>query len=205
MMKKAVISVVSLLVILVGIFLYYAPRFLVYADRPVKSDVVVLFSSIDNQTREKEAEELLREGYARYLLVPASGGFHEIAVGGQLTRLSPDFKVGKKLLKIRKHVYYKTYHERTHIEALEAKRMMDDMGLVSAIIVSSPYHMRRLHMICQKVFGEQSRLFSYVPSRYEQNPATVRDMDRADWSFVIQEYIKICWFSLYSPVSMNSA
>lgn len=198
-MKKSIVLIFSVLVILAGMFLYYAPRYLVYADRPVKSDVVILFSSGDNKTREKEAEDLLREGHARYLLVPAVGGFHEMGAGGQLMRLSPDYKVGKKLLKIRQIAYYKTYFEKSHIEALEAKRMMDDLGLVSAIMVSSPYHMRRIRIICRTVFGEQSRLFTYVGTRYELNPVTVRDMERANWVFVIQEYVKLCWFSLYSP------
>jgi uncharacterized SAM-binding protein YcdF (DUF218 family) len=196
--KKTLALVFLALVLLAGTALYYAPRYLVYADKPVKSDVIVLFSSGDNKTREREAEDLLREGLAQYLLVPASGAFHEITADGQLMRLSRDLKVGKKLVKMRKRAYYKDYYEKTHVEALEAKRMMDDLGLVSAIMVSSPYHIRRIRMISLNVFGEQARLFSYVPTRYERNPVALQDLNSSNWMFVIQEYVKICWFGLYS-------
>src|SRR5574341_748616 len=150
--KKRLVLVLLALVVLAGTAMHYAPRYLVYTDKPVKSDVIVLFSSGDNKTREREAEDLLRKGLARYLLVPASGAFHEITADGQLKRLSRDIKVGKELVKIRKRAYYEVYYEKTHVEALEAKMMMDDLGLVSAIMVSSPYHMRRIRMISRNVF-----------------------------------------------------
>jgi uncharacterized SAM-binding protein YcdF (DUF218 family) len=85
------------------------------------------------------------------------------------------------------------------VEILLAKRTMNALGLKSAIMVSSPYHMKRIQMISRKVFGEQSRFISYVPTRFEQNPFVLRDMDRGAWMFVIHEFVKICWFSLYSP------
>jgi uncharacterized SAM-binding protein YcdF (DUF218 family) len=76
--------------------------------------------------------------------------------------------------------------------------MMDAMGLKSAIMVSSPYHMRRIRMISKKIFGEQSRYFSYVPTRNESNSAALPDLTRANWTSVLQEYLKISWFCLYS-------
>src|SRR5208283_6058683 len=90
------------------------------------------------------------------------------------------------------------FYERTHVEELYAKKIMDSLGLKSAIMVSSPYHMRRIRLIASRTFGEQSRSFSYVPTPFEYDPSSVWDMGRGKWMFVINEYIKICWFHLYS-------
>ena len=95
---------------------------------------------------------------------------------------------------------YPSFYEHTHIEILRAKELMDAMGLRSAIMVSSPYHMARIRMISRKVFGEQARLLAYVPTRFERVPESLRGRRRADWMFIASEVIKICWFSLYSTL-----
>jgi len=48
-----------------------APAFLIVSDTPVKSDAVVLFIGNDRGTREKEARQLMHEGFAEYLIIPA--------------------------------------------------------------------------------------------------------------------------------------
>jgi uncharacterized SAM-binding protein YcdF (DUF218 family) len=177
---------------------YFAPRVLVHADAPVKSDAIVLFSSSDTKARETDAEKLLREGLAQYLLIPALGEVRAVLPDGTLQRISPDYKIGKQLLKLRKRAFYARYYENTHIEVLEAKRMMDDLGFHTAILASSPYHMRRLRMISRNVFGEQSVLMTYVPTRTEQTVSGQVRMDAADTLFILGEYLKIGWFYLYA-------
>ncbi|MGZ6223188.1 MAG: hypothetical protein ACXWMW_10655, partial [Syntrophales bacterium] len=64
------------LVLFLAIFfvaLYYGPRYLTYADKPLRSDAVVLFVGPDNKTRQEDANRLMSEGYARYLFIPAYG------------------------------------------------------------------------------------------------------------------------------------
>ena len=175
--------------LLTGIAAYYAPRFLVYADKPVKSDAVVLFIGSPFNTREKEAARLLYEGYGKFLIVPAYKEVisHEKIAGRILGGFGS----------------YPAFYEHTHVEMLYAKKMMDAMGLRSAIMVSSPYHMKRISILARSVFGEQSRLFLYVPTPYESDPIHLRDMGRKNWRFVMSEYIKICWFQLYSPFIKN--
>ena len=166
------------------------PRFLAYADKPTQSDAVILFLGSD-AARKKEANRLLDEGYARFLIVP---GFHQVFRPGNIPLQARPSRNGKS----RGPGGYPGFYENTHIEVLYAKEMMDALGLKSAIMVSSAYHMRRIRMISGKVFGAQSRHFSYVPTRYESNPTVPLKMTRADLAAVFREYVKIGWFQLYS-------
>jgi hypothetical protein len=190
-LKNKSLAILFIFLLLAGTAIYYAPRYLTYADKPVKSDAVILF--IGSVDRKKEARRLLDEGYARFLIVPA---FKQVFTHKYIPVRVPD---ATKHTTSKVFKGYPGFYENTHVEVLHAKNMMNAMGLKSAIMVSSPYHMRRIRMISKKVFGEQSRYFSYVPTRYESYPIDLRDMDRVDWMFVIQEYLKICWFRLYSP------
>jgi len=56
--------------IVVGL-IWYAPKYLAYADQPVKSDVIVLFVGPDWNARKKEALKPIEEGYARHLRIHA--------------------------------------------------------------------------------------------------------------------------------------
>jgi len=185
-----VLSFASLL--LAGVAAYYAPRLLIYADNPAQSDAVVLFVGPDDMARQKEARRLLNEGYGRFLIVPA---YHQVFMRGNIP--VPVGVPGTTRSGVDKR--YPGFYENTHIEALYAKQIMDAMGLKSAVMVSSAYHMRRISLIAKKVFGEQSRCFSYVPGSTGRNPVAMQELGPADWMFVIQEYVKICWFRLYSP------
>ena len=182
--------------VLSGAAIYQAPRFLTYSDKPVKSDAIVLFVGVVEKARDKEAARLLYEGYGKVLIIPSYRqviSHEKIPLGA----LGSADKVSRVFLS------YPRFRENTHIEMLYAKKAMDAMGLRSAIMVSSPYHMERIRLIAGKVFGEQSRFISYVPTRYESDPVRLTDMDRHDWRFVISECIKICWFSLYSHFVNN--
>jgi hypothetical protein len=188
-LKYRLFALVLIAILFMGSVAYIAPCFLVYADKPVKSDAVVLFVGPALTAREKEAVRLLYEGYGRFLIIPA---YKQVISHEKITGpFSGKFKA------------YPDFYERTHIEMLYAEKIMHAIGVRSAIMVSSPYHMKRISMIAGKVFGEQARLFLYVPTRYESNPTNLWNMDYHDWMFVMSEYIKICWFQLYSPFINN--
>ena len=76
--------------------------------------------------------------------------------------------------------------------------MMGNRGLKTAIMVSSPYHMRRIKVIAEKVFGDNLTV-RYVPTRYEPIPGNFWLFNSYDCKFVLTEYAKIAWFVLYSP------
>ena len=57
----------------VMLFVIFAPGFLFRENLQRKADAVVLFVGPGNEARLDEARQLIKEGYARYLLVPFSG------------------------------------------------------------------------------------------------------------------------------------
>jgi len=191
-MKKRLVVILFALLALTLAGASYAPRFLAYSDVPVKSDAVILFVGENFKDRKTEAFRLLKEGYARVLIVPS---FREVIIFKPISK-PLTYANGNPNSRRLKTIPY--FYEKTHAEMLYARQMMDNMGLRSAIMVSSAYHMERIRMISEKVFGDQSRFFSYVPTPYENDPIRIRAMDWRDWTFVIQELTKICWFRLYS-------
>ncbi len=193
--KKRVVIISVALILLVGSAACYAPRLLAYADKPFKSDAIILFLGPSQTARGKEANLLLNEGYARFLLVP---GLHQVIAPAGIPQELAGAMQHTALSGARG---YPSYYEKTHLEVLFAKRMMDVMELKSAIMVSSPYHMKRIKTICEKVFGEQAYYISYVPTRYERGMTDLLNIDKADIRPMMLEFAKIFWFYLYSSFS----
>lgn len=188
----AVPVLVSVLAILL-----FAPGFLFPEDIPRKADAVVLFIGPGNEARLDEARQLLREGYARYLLIPARNEIHRLNGQGVLERISKTVPRGNLILRVRLAANYGRHFENTHIEALEAKRMMDDMGLRSAMLVSSAYHMRRISMIAGRVFDADKYSISCNPARWQKPFAAADWLNRERRKLIVSEYVKIGWFLAY--------
>lgn len=180
------------------LFVIFAPRFLTYSDAPQKSDAVVLFDGPGNEERLKEARQLIREGYAGYLIIPSNGEVLSVKDDGALERISRQILLRCNIHPIRKSATYRNYFEDTHIEVLEAKRMLDERGLKSAILVSSPYHMRRIKLIAGSVFRKGAYSINFAPTRFQGSYTA------EDWLYdthrrnILTEYLKIGWFLLYA-------
>lgn len=190
--KTISISIIFILILMVGIAVYNAPYLLAYADKPVKSEAIVLFLGNNFPAREKEVNRLLNEGYSTFLIVPSlkkvtATAALPLQLNGASTNGIPSDTRG-----------YPSYYERTHIEVLYAKKIMDSVGLKSAIMVSSPYHMKRIRMICERTFGERARYITYVPTSYEHGTTDLGHTDSADIGPVMLEFVKIFWFYLYA-------
>jgi len=103
------------------------------------------------------------------------------------------------------------------MEILQAKIMMEDLGLKTALMVSSPYHMRRIKMITALVMASSNsnhadsidhkndssghhriNAFAFIPTRFEKPPGEFWFLNQKELQNVLEEYGKIIWFSLYS-------
>ena len=191
--KKKILTYFLVLLLLANVLVlfYYGPRYLTYADKPLRSDAVVLFVGLDNKARQEDANRLMSEGYARYLFIPAYG---RITEASSLSSTAGTKKANPKLIISGRKP--RPYFENTHVEVLEAKRMMEQYGLKSAIFVSSPDHMRRIKIITEKIFFEEPVIIVFVPIRVE--PAH-QDLTLSDYKRMGKEYVKIIWFLMYSP------
>ena len=96
--------------------------------------------------------------------------------------------------------HYPDFYENTHIEVLEAGKMMKSLGLKSAILVSSPYHMRRIRIIAGQVFSHEKYRLTFRGSRHVQHDRFPSQFTWTRMRKVLGEYIKIGWFYGYSKL-----
>ncbi len=196
--NKLLVVGILLLVLLVG-FVLYSPRFLLYSSEYKKANAIILFLGPDFKARQKEANRLINDGMADYLIIPAYHKTYRIYDKETMKYLSPNlysFKSGQKNI-----ASSPSFYEDTHLEIIDAQKVMSIYGLKSAILVSSPYHMRRIKLIVMKVFDTNKGDFYFVPTSYEKAPANCWELSLADWKKVRNEYGKILWFFLYFPWS----
>lgn len=175
-----------------------ASRFLLFSTELCKADAVILFVGPEFEDRYKQAGELLEKGYAEYLIIP---GYHVAARYSrdsdahasrpETWRLPPDAV---------NQVTVRPFYEKTHTELLYARAQMDELGLKSAIFVSSPYHMRRICIISKRVFDPAHHRLSFIPTRFEKMNASQWYLNWNDARWVSTEYAKIVWFYFYSAV-----
>jgi uncharacterized SAM-binding protein YcdF (DUF218 family) len=174
--------------------LYLAPRFLVYSTGHKRVDTIVVLLGPDFRARHRHAKNLLYEGMAEYLIIPAYGRTYRMELGEMtLVEQRPRKNTGRSAGKTK----IPSYFEDTHLELLNAREMMKHYGRKSALFVSSPYHMRRIQMIARKVFEPSPGLY-FSPTPFEEAPVNVWQLKASDWKKIYQEYIKIAWFKLYS-------
>jgi len=191
-----------LILLMTALFAFFAPGFLYSENIPRRADAVVLFIGPDTAPRSDEANQLIKDGYARYLIIPSYDEVRVVNGRGEIERVSGMVPRGDLIRKVHMAAAYKgkKYYENTHIEALEAKRMMDDLGLRSVMLVSSAYHIRRIKLIADRVFDARRYAVSCNPARW-QPQFTVGDwFDRAHRKIIVSEYVKIAWFLAYGVV-----
>jgi hypothetical protein len=212
-------------------FLLYAPHFLTCADDLKKSQAVVLFLGGAKDMREQQALALLKGGFAEYLLIPGNhealryqnGNLQSVSLPSQKRLYFMDMARKEPSLPQQKTVFpansravfpgYPKHWENTHVEVYRARRMMEALGIHDALMVSAPWHMRRIKMISSHVFSSSLNgsapesanegsfgdfSIGFVPTLYEKLPDPLWFLNPKDFEAVATEYVKIAWFKMYS-------
>jgi uncharacterized SAM-binding protein YcdF (DUF218 family) len=195
MSRKRLFVLILVILSLLGLILS-APDYLLYSSPYRKSDAIVLLLGPDFNARQKEAYDLISNGMADYLIIPAYNKTYRVLNKGAIKYLPanvPESKTMKKNVDTPPRFY-----EDTHWEIIDAKKVLSHYGLRSAIFVSSPYHMRRIKIIVIRVFDKNDGVFYFIPTHYEKAPAAFWELSWADWKKVGREYGKILWFYIYS-------
>lgn len=186
----------TLLVVLASVT--FLPYYLQYADKPLKSDVVVLFVGDDWEARQKQAVKLIADAYASSLIIPAYNTLSGLNTDGLLVPIDHNYLTGNSASLLKMQLQCPAYYEDTHFEVLEAQRIMTKLGFRSAIFVSSPYHMRRIKIITMAVFKEKSTHVRFLPAVIEKKDDNVLELICRHFKGVSKELIKIAWFETYS-------
>jgi hypothetical protein len=192
------IAFIFLILFALALF-FYSPRYLILKTPPVKSDVVVLLLGSINKERAEEAYRLINEGYAGTLFVPAQKKNFNISDNGNLSHYLKKLSKQNWLNPKRENKPNYRFQENTHLEIIAAKSMMDSSNFTSAIFVSSPYHLRRIKIIADKVFTGKPYQLSFVPSYRLDEDERLWWVNKNAVAMVVSEYLKIAWFLLYEP------
>lgn len=141
-------------------------------DQPV--DCIVLLHGDDFARRKNEAQKLIAAGYSHAIYLPVSDPIYG---------------------RLRRHAPYR-HLENTHIELMAARNHLIRKGYRRAVIVSSPYHMRRVKLICDRLFDDRIELFYASPAVCSHGLSWLKNREEIKW--VITETAKIAWFLFYS-------
>jgi hypothetical protein len=196
MSRKRLFVLILVILSLLGLILS-APHYLLYSSQYKKADAIVLLLGPDFNARQKEAYDLISDGMADYLIIPAYNKTYRVFDKGAVKYSPANFPAPKTMEK--NGDAPPRFYEDTHWEIIEAKKAMFHYGLTSAIFVSSPYHMRRIKIIVIRVFDKNDGVFYFIPTPYEKAPAGFWELSLSDWKKVAREYGKILWFFVYFP------
>lgn len=183
--------------LLAFIFFLAGEKFLrVKSDsRSQKADAVVVLagSPKEDKGRIEEGSALIRQGKGRYLILPLRHSAIEWPWAVQYYGLHEALPEDKVLIG-RSTKIDDPLIERfggTYVEAIKTVRIMRDLDLTSAIIVSSAYHMRRAQIAFEQ-FRQPGRLeFYYHPVDSERRPKQPWWTDTEYVARVLQEYKKL--------------
>jgi uncharacterized SAM-binding protein YcdF (DUF218 family) len=163
-----------------------AGTFLAVEDPLAPADVIIAISG-DGPERVGTAVALLRAGYAPRLLL--SGGPGERSGSArELVRYAAGFSVGAERIIVDAAALSTVDNARGSAAAMRAR------GLRTAILVTSPYHMRRSAVIFRRYFGPMGlsvRAYPVQQSFFQTSGWWRRPQDR---HLVIREYIKLLAF-----------
>jgi uncharacterized SAM-binding protein YcdF (DUF218 family) len=175
----AVAALAGISFFMAGPVLQAAGTFLAAEDPLAPADAVIAISG-NNSERVHTAALLLRDGYAQWLIL--SGSPRSIV---EMERLAHDFGVPKE------QIFSDPNATSTLENAHGSAEVMKSHRLRSAILVTSPYHMRRAITLFRDVFGRQGleiRAYPAQNSIFRADGWWRRSNDR---EFVIREYVKL--------------
>lgn len=170
------------------------PGFLLYRTPPIQADAVVLFRGPDEAARQAQVDDLIAKGWAKYVIVPWEGRIFEarISQAPVTPQKAADMARGVKTDLLRAYV------ERTHVEMVQARELMRHIEATRAIFVSSPYHMRRIAIMADRILPGEIYAIAYRPTAHDP-PHRPWFANWRDVRWVVSEWGKIVWFFLYSP------
>ncbi len=143
-MKKRYLLIVT---ILMFIGLGFLGRVLILNETPKKVDVIVVYSG-DSGERTIKGVELLKAGYADYIIFSGGAVYDDVRMADLMTDHA--IKLGVDAEKIIKEREASTTHE----NALFIKDILLEKQFKSAILVTSNYHSRRSQLTTKKVLKD---------------------------------------------------
>lgn len=189
--KKTIISIIAITIILLGIIGANLGKFLVQSDKLEKADAIVVFSG-DNGPRTEKGVELLKEGYADYLILSGGKVYDDVTMAELMKNHA--IKLGVDESKILIDDESATTNENADFTA----DIIEENNFKSVIVVTSDYHTRRSKLAMEKALedtlidGEKVSV-SVTPSK-EEKFTTKWWTSGNSVIMVISEYLKLAGY-----------
>lgn len=185
---------------LLGFFLYKpillaVGNFLIVHAPPKKADGIKVLGG--NPERYIYGMELYREGFGSRLLLSMSEEFNPL-LRRTNAEIVKEFALAQGIPRSKISIFSTTS---TYEEAEVTQNLVEEKEIDSLIVVSSPFHMRRVSLTFSRVLGNnfatQFVMVPFVKSKYQRNWW----LDEDSASLVIQEYVKLgyYWFKYFAP------
>ena len=171
-------------------WLLFVGDFLIIQDRLQPADVIHVIAGEDYRT--DYAIQLYKEGYGKTLFF--TGGWcnqHQYRHGEHAEQTSLEQGVPPKDIAWDDSTVTSTYME---AEKLKAWIAQSSIPIRSAIVVSDPFHMRRIRWIYKKVFGKDIQV-EMAPVPFSLTPyQRTWWMDWGSRNYVKDEYVKYVYY-----------
>ncbi len=189
-MRKKLFLIIVLAVILTVAYQPRAPHILIGkylspTDVLIKADAIVVVSG-DND-RMKHAIDLYKQGFAPKLILSgaAKDGLTSNALAMHIEASQSGVPSGAVILEEKA--------TNTYENALHTKEIVESQGLKSLILVSSPYHQRRVYETFRSVLGGSNVKLQNSPSLYSSwKPDSWWEIDK-NTHLTQEEIIKTLW------------
>lgn len=146
------------IVFLAAVLIFAAPLligwYLSPQDEIKKSDVIVAVSGGDNDARIKKAVRLYREGWAPYIIYSGAAAEGDVSNALAMKNISVDMGVPES------RIFMEEYSRDTQENAKLTKKIIEENGFRSMILVTSPYHQRRTMNLFREELGEDFEIIN---------------------------------------------
>ena len=186
--KKKIIILIIITVVLMVIIGLNLGKFLVESDKLEKADAIAVFSG-DSGARTERAVELLKDGYADYLILSGGKVYDNVTMAELMKKHAIKLGVDESKILIDNEALT------TNENAEFTTNMIEENNFKSVIVVTSDYHTRRSKLAMEKALentlidGEEVEV-TVTPSKEEK--FTTKWWTSGDSVLmVISEYLKL--------------
>ena len=186
--KKKIIILIIITVVLMVIIGLNLGKFLVESDKLEKADAIAVFSG-DSGARTERAVELLKDGYADYLILSGGKVYDDVTMAELMKKHAIKLGVdeSKKLID--------NEASTTNENAEFTTNIIEENNFKSVIVVTSDYHTRRSKLAMEKAL--ENTLIDGEEVMVRVTPSKEEKFTTKWWTsgnsvlMVISEYLKL--------------
>jgi uncharacterized SAM-binding protein YcdF (DUF218 family) len=199
MLKIAAISLLFYLILFKTPFIWFLAEPLKISDAPEKADVILVFGGGVGETgspgkstieRARQAVKLYKEGYADKIIF-SSGYTYDYNDAENMKLFAVSMGIPEK------NIILEQKANSAYENVVFSNEILDENNWNSALVVSSPYNMRRLALVFNKNVTDKKVFYTPVqnPQFYDKNQGRRTEQIRA----ISHEYMGIgyYWFKKY--------